>query len=235
MVITFVQLMSTGYSVVVVRPEHVASIKKRVGASEKIVVISENELVQVQDTFVKRPPDVIVMHSEMAATSRGATVVSALKTAAGEDGMAVRVFIEDDVKTPLLVVTETNLSPEDIVLETSRPLERAGTRQAVRYPMHRRMVAVNGESGQLIDLSVSGAQVQSAIRLRPLKVARIVIPEGSGDLRIQGTIAWAIGVPAGGAIQYRAGIEFVKPDKQVLAEFCEKHGGKPDTLGKTDR
>lgn len=223
-------MSSSGYSVVVVRPEHVATIKQRLSSSEKVVVISENELVQVQDTFVKRPPDVLVMHAEMAATSRGATVVSALKAASGDSGMSIRVFIEDDVKTPLLVVTETNLPPEDIVLETSRPLDRAGTRQALRYPMNRRMVAVNGESGQLIDLSVSGAQVQSAMRLRPLKIGRIVIPDEAGDIRIQGTIAWAIGVPAGGTIQYRAGIEFVKADKQVLAAFCEKHGGTPDPI-----
>ena len=224
-------MSSSGYSVVVVRPEHVGTIKQRLGSSEKVVVVSENELVQLQDTFVKRPPEVLVMHAEMAATSRGATFVSALKAATSADSsMSMRVFIEDDVKTPLLVVTETNLSPEDIVLETSRPLDRAGTRQALRYPMNRRMVAVNGESGQLIDLSVSGAQVQAAIRLRPLKLARLVIPDESGDLRIQGTIAWAIGVPAGGTIQYRAGVEFVKHDKQVLAAFCEKYGGAPDPL-----
>lgn len=228
-------MSSSGYTVVVVRPEHVEKIKQRLSSAEKVVVVSENELVQVQDTFVKRPPEMLVMHAEMAATSRGATVVSALKAASGDSGMSIRVFIEDDVKTPLLVVTETNLPAEDIILETSRPLDRAGTRQALRYPMNRRMVAVNSESGQLIDLSVSGAQVQSAVRLRPLKVARLVIPDESGDLRIQGTIAWAIGVPAGGAIQYRAGIEFVKHDKQVLAAFCEKHGGTPDPiLGKKE-
>jgi hypothetical protein len=223
-------MSSSGYSVVVVRPEHVDSVKQRLKSSEKVVVVSEHELLQVQDTFVKRPPEVLVMHAEMAATSRGATVVSALKAASGDTGMAIRVFIEDEDKMPLLVVTETNLSAEDIVLETSRPLDRAGTRQALRYPMHRGMAAVNGEPGQLIDLSVSGAQVQCGVRLRPLKIARLVIPDESGDLRLQGTIAWAIGVPAPGAIQYRAGIEFVKHDKQVLAEFCEKHGGAPDPI-----
>jgi hypothetical protein len=228
--------MSSGYSVVIVRPEHVTPIKTRLGDSEKVIVISEAELLQVQDTFFKRPPDVMVMHAEMAATSRGATVVSALKTAGGDAGTAIRVFIEDDRQMPLLVVTETNMAPEDIVLETSRPLDRAGTRQALRYPMNRRMVAVNSEAGQLIDLSVSGAQVQTAIRLRPLKVARLVVPDETGDIRMQGTIAWAIGVPVAGALQYRAGIEFVKPDKQLLAAFCEKHGGAPDPLlGKSER
>jgi hypothetical protein len=219
-----------GYSVVVVRPEHVASTRSRIGESPRVLVVSEAELLQVQHSFLQRTPDVLVMHADLAATSRGATMISALKAAGMDGGAAIRVFIEDDGMTPMLLATETNLAPEDIVLETSRPLDRAGTRQASRFPMHRRTIAVNGEAAQLVDLSVSGAQVQAGIRLHPLKVARLVVPGDSGDLRMQGTIAWATGVPAGGTIQYRAGIEFVKPDKQLLAAFCEKHGDAPDPL-----
>jgi hypothetical protein len=171
------------------------------------------------------------MHSAFAATSRGASLVSALKATPRDTGTAIRVFIEDEVKVPL-ILTETAQSPHEALLETTRPLDRAGTRQAARYPMDRRPVAVNGDAGQLIDLSVSGAQLQTAVRLRPLKVARLVIPGDAGDLRLQGTVAWAIAVPSGGAIHYRAGIEFVNPDKTQLAAFCAAHGGAPDpTLG----
>ena len=100
--------------------------------------------------------------------------------------------------------------------------------------MNRFAVSVNGENGQLIDLSISGAQVQSPTRLRPLKIARLVLPDPDGDVRLQGTVAWAIAVPTGGTIQYRAGIEFVNPDKQTLSEFCSRHGGTPDpTLSTT--
>ena len=94
--------------------------------------------------------------------------------------------------------------------------------------MNRRDVAVNGEAGQLIDLSVSGAQIQSSSRLRPLKLVRLVLPEGSSDLKIQGTVAWAIAVPTAGTIHYRAGVEFVNPDKKKLTAFCETHGAAPD-------
>ena len=143
------------------------------------------------------------------------------------------MFIEDEVKAPL-ILTETDLPPADALLETSRPLDRAGTRQAARYPMTRREVIVNGDRGQLIDLSVSGAQVQTPQRLRPLKVARVTISSADGDLKLQGTVAWAIAVPDAGTIQYRAGIEFVNPDKKKLEAFCSKHGGTPDpTLGTT--
>jgi hypothetical protein len=212
--------------IVITKPEHLVSIKKRLSEAENVDVVSEADLLQYQDTLLTRPPDVLLMHSAFATTSRGATLIAALKSNPRETGTAIRVLIEDDV-TPLMI-TEDSLSPYDALLETSRPLDRAGTRQAARYPMNRRAVAVNGDPGQLIDLSVSGAQVQSIVRLRPLKMARLVLPDGNGDLRLQGTVAWAIAVPSGGAIQYRAGIEFVNPNQKLLADFCEHHGVAPD-------
>ena len=223
--------MAIANSIVIVRPEHVTSIKKRLAEAEAVAVFSESEILQIQDSLLARPPDVLVMHSAFATTSRGATLVAALKAKPSETGTAIRVFIEDEVKSPL-ILTETSLAPNEALLEASRPLDRAGTRQAARYPMNRRAVAINGEAAQLIDLSISGAQVQAASRLRPMKVVRFVLTDDSGDLRFQGTVAWAIAVPSGGAIQYRAGVEFVNPDKKRLATFCEKHGGTPDpTLG----
>ena len=223
--------MPSVIAIVIARPEHLTSVKKRLAESDVVAVVSEADLVQVQDTLLSRPPDVVVMHSAFAATSRGATLVAGLKAKAGENGTAIRVFIEDDVKSPL-ILAEESLSALDALLETTRPLERAGTRQAARYPMNRFSVSVNGEDGQLIDLSISGAQVQSPTRLRPMKIVRLILPDP--DIRLQGQVAWAIAVPTGGTIQYRAGIEFVKPDKKTLAEFCSRHGGTPDpTLSTT--
>ena len=168
--------MAIANSIVIVRPEHLTSIKKRLAETEHVGVVSEAELLQFQDSLLARPPDVLVMHPTFAATSRGATLVAALKAKPRDTGTAIRVFIEDEVKAPL-ILTETALGGTEALLETSRPLDRAGTRQAARYPMNRRAVAVNGDPGQLIDLSVSGLQVQMAARLRPLKVARVVLPD----------------------------------------------------------
>ena len=219
--------MPSVIAIVIVRPEHLVSVKKRLSETDVVSVVSEADLMQFHDTLMDRPPEVLVMHSAFAATSRGATVVAGLKAKPRETGTAVRVFIEDEVKVPLLL-TEMDLPAVDALLETSRPLDRAGTRQAARYPMNRRDVAVNGEAGQLIDLSVSGAQIQSTTRLRPLKLVRLVLPDESNDLKMQGTVAWAIAVPTGTAIHYRAGVEFVNPDKKKLAAFCQKHGAAPD-------
>jgi hypothetical protein len=173
-----------------------------------------------------------VIHAAFAQTSRGASLVAALKARPNPLGTAVRVLIENDDKSPLLTTSQSALRPADALLETSRPIERAGTRQAARYAMHRRNVVLNGEPGQLIDLSVSGAQVQVATRLRPQQVVRFALADDTGDMRCQGTIAWSVAVPGGESIHYRAGLEFVNPDKKRLLQLCSKLGGAPDpTLG----
>jgi hypothetical protein len=226
--------MAIANSIVIVRPEHHVSVKKRLADAESVAVFSEAEWLQVEDSVLARPPDVLVLHSAYASTSRGAFLVAALKAKPRDTGTAIRVFIEDEVRAPLMLA-QASLAPNDALLETSRPLDRAGTRQAARYPMNRRPIAVSGEAGELIDLSVSGAQVQVALRLRPMKAVRMVLPSEVGDLRCQGTVAWSIAVPSGGAIHYRAGLEFVNPDRQQLAAFCARFGGAPDpTLGGRD-
>lgn len=219
-------------AIVIARPEHVAAIRKRLIGAPTVAVFSETESLDVQSGILARPPEVLVIHTAFANTSRGATLVSGLKHKPNPKGTAIRVLIEDEDE-PLLL-SHMALAPDEALLETSRPLDRAGTRQAARYPMNRRAVQVNGEPGQLVDLSVSGAQVQVPMRLRPSQVVRFALVGDGADIRCQGTVAWSIAVPTGGSIQYRAGVEFINPDGKRLASFCEKFGSAPDpTLGAT--
>jgi hypothetical protein len=219
-------------AIVISRPEHLPAIRQRLSGANEVAVVSEADSLNVHDAILARPPEVLVIHSLFAQTSRGATLIAALKARPNPTGTAVRVLIEDDDKSPLLL-SQTTLPADEALLETSRPLERAGTRQAARYPMNRRAVVINGEPGQLVDLSVSGAQVQVPMRLRPSQVVRFALAVDSGEIRCQGTVAWSIAVPSGGAINYRAGIEFVNPDGKRLAAACAKYGSAPDpTLGR---
>ncbi len=223
--------MPVATSIVIVRPEHLGAIRKRLSEADFVAVFSETEWLSVQDRVLARPPEVLLMQAAFATTSRGATLVSALKAKPRDHGTAIRVLIEDEVKAPQLL-NETELPAIDALLETSRPLDRAGTRQAARYPMRRRPIRINGDRGELIDLSVSGAQVQAAVRLRPLKVARVVLDDDGAETKLQGTVAWAVAEPGGGSIVYRAGVQFVNPDQGRLAALCAKHGSAPDpTLG----
>ena len=224
--------MPSATTIVIVRPEHLNAVKKRLAGTDEVAVCSEADSLFVQDAIQSRPPEILVIHAAFAQSSRGASLVAAVKARPNPRGTAVRVLIENDDKSPLLTSSQSALHPGDALLETSRPLERAGTRQAARYAMHRRNVVVSGEPGQLIDLSVSGAQVQVPMRLRPGQVVRFAVADETGDMRCQGTVAWSIAVPGGGSIQYRAGVEFVNPDKNRLSQLCSKLGGAPDsTLG----
>ena len=214
--------MNPATSVVIVRPEHLPALRKRVAGADDVAVCSELEL-HAHAAILSHPPSIVVMHSTFAATSRGASLVAGLKDHPHPGGTAVRVFIEDEDKAPLILF-QTTLAPDLALLETSRPLDRAGTRQAARYPMNRRPAVVNGEPCQLIDLSVSGAQVQVPMRLRPSEVVRFLLPDEAGDARCQGTVAWSIAVPSGGMIHYRVGLEFINPDAKRLAAMCERWG-----------
>ena len=222
-------------SIVIVPPEHLVSMRQRMADADFVGVFSESDLPLLHDNLLAQPPEIVVMHSDFAATSRGASLISALKSSPRDTSTDVRVFIDDEVNAPVLLA-KTELTAAEALLEASRPLDRVGTRQAARYPMHQRPVAINGDPAELIDLSVSGARLQTSARLRPLKMARLVLRDPTGDIHIRGTVAWAIAVPVGRSIQYRAGIEFINPDKKRLTMFCTVYGGVPDwTLGTIDR
>jgi hypothetical protein len=64
--------------------------------------------------------------------------------------------------------------------------------------------------------------------LSPAQSVRLILPGDSAELRGQGTVVWSIAVPAGGTIQYRAGIEFINPDSAGLSAFCARYGSAPD-------
>jgi hypothetical protein len=197
--------MAIAPTIVIVSPQHVAAVRLRMAEDTTVIVISESDLLNLHDAILERAPESLVMHPAFATSSRGATLVSGLKAGALTAATAVRVFIEDEDQTPLLI-TEPSLSGAKALHDTSRPLDRAGTRQAARYPMNRRPVVVNGEGGLLVDLSVSGAQVQVPMRLRPAQVVRLILPAEGGDMRCPATVAWSIAVPAAGKIQYRVGV-----------------------------
>jgi len=212
--------------VIIARSEHLPAIRKRLGEAGT-AYYTDGDSLQALQAIVRRPPKIVAVDLVFAATARGAALVARLKSEPELSSIEVRVLIEDETKAPLLLDHPVT-SPDKTVLQTSRPLDRAGTRRAVRFPMNRRDVIVNGEHAHLVDLSTTGAQVLVSTRLRPDQPLRLVLADESTEARCHGKVAWSIVVPAGATMQYRAGIEFLEPDARVLQAFCERHGGRPD-------
>ena len=122
-----------------------------------------------------------------AATSRGATLVARVKAESPAD-VELCVLIEDGDKV-LLIVSQLAASPEKALWQTSRPLDRTGTRRTARFPMSRLEVVVNGKDSHLVNLSVTGAQVLVPTRLRPTQTMRLTLSAKSTELRCRAAVA----------------------------------------------
>jgi PilZ domain-containing protein/head binding protein len=212
---------------IIAKPEHAAALRKRLGSDSLVVLFSDSESLGAFDVLVNHPPKILALDGQFAATARGAALIARIKAEPLLQEMEVRVLIDDEDNVPLLL-NQPLSNPRTALLQTSRPLERCGTRRAVRFPMDKLPTMVNGERGQLVDLSVSGAQVIALNRLRPGQPIRVVLFDGETQIRCRGSIAWSVALPVGPSVHYRAGVEFNTVDTDVLAAFCRRHGKHPD-------
>lgn len=213
---------------IITKAEHAAALRKRLGADAQVALFADSDSLHIVDSLLGHPPKILALDATFATTARGAALIARVKAEPTLSGIELRLLLDDENHVPLLLDHALS-APMTALLQTSRPLERVGTRRAARYPMERRSAVINGERGQLVDLSVSGAQVLAMIRLQPGAAIRVTImDDDEHDIRCGGRIAWSIAAPVGPAIKYRAGIEFSSPDQKALASYCERHGRHPD-------
>jgi hypothetical protein len=212
--------------VIISTPEHVSALRKRL-EDPGVAVFADTDSLQALEAIQAKRPTIVALNSLFAETARGAALVAQIKGDSRLSGIDLRVLIDDENKVPL-AIADQGTSSEKALLETSRPLGRAGTRAALRYVMDRRAILVNGERSHLIDLSITGAQVVLPARVRPNEPVRLVLSDDAGETRFPGTIVWAVAVPIRGAIEYRAGVKLAKPDTKYIESYCRKFGGRPD-------
>jgi hypothetical protein len=213
--------------VVISAPEHMGAVRKRLREHPAVQVFADTESLQALETIQTALPKIVALNPSFAATARGAALVAQLKTDSRLTETNVRVLIEDEDRVPLLLADKT-APPEKALLQTSRPLGRAGTRAALRYGMDRRAVVVNGQPSALVDLSTTGAQVLLSTRVRPGETVRIVLPSEDDEARFRGIVVWSVAVPAKASIDYRAGVKLSNPDSKWIENYCQQSGGRPD-------
>ena len=185
--------------VIISTPEHVRALRSRL-EDPASAVFADTDSLHALETIQTTRPRIVALNSLFAKTARGAALVAQLKSDSELSGIDVRVLIEDENEVPLMLADQAT-SSEKALLETSRPLGRAGTRAALRYVMDRRAILVNGAPSHLIDLSITGAQVLLPTRVRPNEPVRLVLTDGAGETRFPGTIVWSVAAPARGSIR----------------------------------
>ena len=215
--------MTTPLVVVIARPDLVPPLRTRLRAGPAVAVFPASESLRALEAILERPPKVLALDSAFLTTARGASLVARVQADPHLAGIDLRVLPRDETELAL-VLGQQAASLEAAMLTVSQPLDRYGTRGAVRFPMKPDVgVVVNGNPSQLIDLSITGAQVLTPTRLQPDQSVRIALLNGSAQTNFRGVVAWSAAELAGASVQYRAGVEFTDPDPQILEAFCERY------------
>ena len=216
--------MSVQTAVIIARPEMAPALRKRLAHDPDAVVYTTAESLRALETIRRHKPKVIAVDAKFAVSARGAALAAAVRADPLLAGTDVRVLIEDETHTP--VVLDRRITSAEAVLRAgSRPLDRCGTRQRVRVGMNESVkVSVNGAPGDLVDLSVNGAQIIARTRLRPDESVLLVFSDGSAETRCRTVVVWATAESAQGSLRYRAGVQFIDAERDILEAFCAKHG-----------
>jgi hypothetical protein len=214
--------------VLIARADQAAVLRKRVGTDPAGILFPEFDALKALDSIMAHPPRIVALDRGFVATARGAALVAKLKTTPHLRATDVRVLAEDEMHLPL-ILNARNPCHEVELLRASHPIDYWGTRRAPRFTVARDAgVVVNGERGQLVNLSSTGAQVIASTRLRPDETLRVALVDAAGEVKVRGLVAWSSAVQVGTAMGYRAGIDFVDPDSLMLETFSVRHFAAPD-------
>src|SRR4051794_27141177 len=179
----------------------------------------DTDFLAALDAIITERPEVIALDPTFAATARGAALVSRVKADPQLRGSEIRTLVRDGVEAPSNQSAEPDRAPEPEFqpLLHSQPLDHFGTRRAPRYAIGSDVESkVNGTSGRLVNLSITGSQMLAPIRLRPSETIRVTLNDDNSDLRLTGTIAWvSLEIAQSERQRYRFGVEFRGADLHV--------------------
>jgi hypothetical protein len=185
------------------------------------------EALRALEVITRKRPDVVALERAFAATTRGAALINRIKADPKLSTCEIRIVAHDSEQS-----RATASAPEPVAdgsavavaapAPAAAPLDQRGTRRAPRVRIVDGVdIVIDGNVATLIDLSVIGAQVVSAIILKPNQRVRVSMGDGNKALRFIAAVAWASFELAKTGPRYRAGLEFFDADADAVQQFCE--------------
>jgi hypothetical protein len=102
---------------------------------------------------------------------------------------------------------------------------RDAKRVKIRRGTH---VSVDGIPGELVDLSVGGAQAVVRQMVKPNQFARLILPTAAGQLICKGRIVWVLYEQPGTSLSvYRFGVKFTDIEVRAVEDFMLDFGEEP--------
>ena len=192
-------------------------LRQRLDVGGEVLTFADSEPLRALETITERRPGLVALERLFAASPRGAALINRIKA----DPILAAAEI-------VVLSHENNSSRTVHRLATPAvkpPADQRGTRRAPRVRVRPGIeVVVDGNNAALIDLSTVGAQVLSAVWLRPNTRVRVALNEEDESMRLSGVIAWArFEIPGGtGEPRYRCGIEFTDAEAKPVEKFCTR-------------
>ena len=230
--------VSDSCTVLIAAPNLLALLKDRVAESDsqaEILTFADADALRALDTISRRKPAVIALERMFASTPRGAALVSRIKADPSLVESEIRVVSPDRDDTRLRAKrtspppahssgTATATAATEVAPRV-QPLDHYGTRRAPRFKVAGTVdVLVDGNNATLVDVSTVGAQVLTPSVLKPNQRIRMALPEENGAIRFNASVAWAkFEIPPQSGPRYRAGLEFIDANANVLDAYCARH------------
>ena len=224
-------------AVLIAAAELLPTLKPRAAeGGTELLAFTDTDALRALEVITKRRPRLVTLERLFAATPRGAALIRRIKADPALLDSEIRVIEHDTEYSRVLPrpATVAAAIPPPAEPEASAvapaatpavPLDQRGTRRATRFRIAAKVdVLVDGNAATLVDLSSVGAQVVSGNALRPNQRVRVALGDDVGNLRLNAAVAWAkFEIPPGSGPQYRAGLDFVAPDRAAVDAYCARH------------
>lgn len=197
--------------------DHLAGLKERAAADAgELLTFTDAEALTALQTIVKRRPAVVALERMFAVTPRGAALINRIKADPALRQAEIRVMAHNSDYTRVVPRAAPPGSPA---------LDQRGTRRAPRFKMaDKTVVALDGKSGAVIDLSIVGGQVVAPSGLKPNQRIAVALIDEAGQVKFSATVAWtSFEMSPQGAPRYRAGINFEDADAAGVESFIGRH------------
>jgi hypothetical protein len=193
-------------------------LKERAAANGggELLTFTDAEALTALQTIMKRRPHVVALERMFAVTPRGAALINRIKADPSLRQAEIRVMAHNSDYTRIVPRAAPPGAPA---------LDQRGTRRAPRFKMaEHTVVALDGKSGTVIDLSTVGAQVVAPGGLKPNQRVAVALIDDTNQVRFSASVAWtSFEMSPSGAPRYRAGINFEDADPAAVDAFIARH------------
>jgi hypothetical protein len=210
--------------------------KGPLGSDGELLAFADTEALRALEVISRRRPQVVALERVFASTPRGAALINRIKADPTLTGSEIRIVSHDsDDSRVVSPATSGDGAPGSAAgvaivsaagIALPEALDQRGTRRAARFKMPGGLgVIADGNIVTVIDLSTVGAQIVSAIVMKPRQKLRLTVADEQATLRFNAIVAWAsFEIPPRSGPRYRAGIDFLDASAPDLDLFRLRHG-----------